>query len=456
MKRSLLAAGFLLVAPVLTRFLGCSDPEAQSADAGAIARDGAKDVTKRDAVVDTGPCGLAGYVPDDAYAPSCGFCYASTKESLPAPITWKACDPNSEPKGMVCRQMVEDWTPGKYAPLLISPFVVAWAQPNDAVTFVLSRLEELGIHRIVVDADGPVHQAILETTNTCTLGQFAIQAGKVAYRVYDSEAQGKLSSYGGGSMGGAIDDLRPRVYTHYHDKDIVYSYYASSTGLLEISTVGSEIKQYDWATGAYLRTVDSAAQNGTYAIRQVWPVGDAIFTDAYIDQFYMKLRVWTLDGGARDFISFGGDWTKSAGNLASDGVSLVWSQGEGRTNPNLAFDQARVMRTDFTTNPPDGGKLVGTTSSSGAFTNPGVVGCGYVARQGAIALDAGSEPQGVLLFRLSDGKRWELPNVPGSALRWGQPLAITCTELFALATVDGTPPVLTLARVRLDSIGPGQ
>lgn len=456
MRRTVVAAGFLSLAPIFTRLLSCSDPaEQQPSDAGVVARDGAKDARGQDAAVDAGPCEQVGYLPDDAYAPSCGFCYASAREYLPAPIAWKACPPNSEPQGMVCRQMVEDWDPGNFAPLMISPFVAAWVQPNDSVTFVVSRLESSRIHRLVADADGPVHQAVLETTNTCTLGQYAIQAGKVAYRVYDSEAQGKPTSYGGGSMGGAIDDLRPRVYAHYHDKE-ARSYYASAIGLLEVSTSNFEIKQYDWTTGAYLRTLDSPTQNGNLPISQVWPVGDAVFSDAYGGLTYLKLRVWTLDGGARDFVSFGSDWTKGAGGLASDGVSLVWSQGDGRPTPNSVFDQARVMGTGFTTTPPDGGKVIGTTSPIGAFTNPGVVGCGYLARQGAIPLDAGtSDPQGILLFRLSDGRQWELPNVVGTALRWGQPLALTCTELFAVALV-GSPPVATLARVRLDSIGPGQ
>lgn len=457
MKRSVgFVLGSLVVSMAALR-LSCSEPPKPPADAAPDAppRDGAKDSPYVD-TTPPGSCGVEGYLLDDAYDKTCGFCYASDSKYLPPPMAWEPCDSQAEPKGMVCKEMTENWDPGQFAPDYISTVLKAWVHGKDVVTIALTRFQDPLIYRLVADADGPVHQVVIETNRSCTLCNYELGPGFAAYQVCDSEAKGKLSDYGGGALGGAVDSLRPRVFRHYHDESI-HAYYASATGLLELNLAGSEIKQYDWMTGNYVRSLDSAAQNGNYAVANLWPVDDAVFSDAYIGLAFNKLRVWTLDGGARDLIGFGNDWTRGGSTVGSDGKSLAWSEGVGRSSSNKAFDQVKIMATDFTTDPPDGGKTLGTIAGldfGGAGT---VVGCGYVALQGTTVLDAGpTDPEPVQLWRIADGKRWELPNAYGAPLRWLRPIAITCTELFARVarTVDGGV-IQTIARVRLDSIGPG-
>jgi len=70
------------------------------------------------------------------------------------------------------------------------------------------------------------------------------------------------------------------------------------------------------------------------------------------------------------------------------------------------------------------------------------VGCGY-------ALHDGGKGK-LFVVRLSDGWAWFIPDVLGRDLQ--VPLGITCDELFAAANIDGK---LTIARIRLDSLGPG-
>ncbi|CAN5364164.1 hypothetical protein BH09MYX1_BH09MYX1_10060 [soil metagenome] len=411
------------------------------------------DASPDSAAIDSGkiPCSVAGYWLDDAYDPTCGFCYAKSKADLPPPITWMACDSFATPNGMVCRQMVEDWGPGLFGSERISAAVRAWVQPNGVVTLMLGRLENPFIHRLVADADGPVHQAVVETQTTCTLGNYDIGDGKVAYRVYDSEVKGKLNDFGGGALGGDMNDLRPRVFLHYHGAD-KYSrtYYASSLGLFEIRT--PSIQRYDWVTGAMIDELWPPSEVNGFAVAHLWPSAGVAFWDAYAGLSFNKLRVWTEDGGGRDFISYGNDPSQGASDFGTDGEDMVWNYCSDRYDGGITFPKNDVMTAPFTTDPtllvPRRLRSDGTQFG----TTPFVVGCGFAAHASTVV----PGETGLLLVRLSDGRSWTL-TTPSGPWIWTEAIALTCTELFALvrtkAPVSGT--TFTVARVRLDSLGPG-
>jgi hypothetical protein len=404
-------------------------------------------------------CRVPGYLLDDAYDATCGFCYATSTAALPPPIAWRPCG-EGVPSGVQCRQMIEDWDSGPRAPEHISPVAPAWVH-GSTVTFALSRLHGDRIERIVADADGPVRQAIVETApERCTLGTSDIRDGRVVYRVYDSET-GPLSSYGGGSYGADVGELRPRVFTHYHDRADSpddRSYTVSALGLFELGTRGFVLRQYDWATGALLRTLDSAAAHDGYAIAHVWPRSDGVFWDSYRGSSLFGLRSWTPARKTTDLVGAGSDWTRGVADLGADERWIVWSQGESRPSPRAPFDTVHLMKA-----PASAGadRLAGTplagVSGVGFSSHPVVVGCGYAATLASVAPHAlPTDPQTLLLFRLSDGARWSLPNT--LPMVWSTPLALSCTELFSLVAVpaeaEGKGTSFTIARVRLDSLGP--
>jgi hypothetical protein len=81
------------------------------------------------------------------------------------------------------------------------------------------------------------------------------------------------------------------------------------------------------------------------------------------------------------------------------------------------------------------------------------VGCGYAAHNL-------QPPDGLLIVRLSDGVSWILPNdlVGDTGWRWDKAIGMTCDEMFATVAAIPTPGaklVYTIARVRLDALGPG-
>ena len=290
MKRALIGAGLLTAALAGGRVTQGCGPDA--GDGGIDAR--ADALTKPDATPDAvmfdvvsdappTPCSVPGYILDDAYDVSCGFCYASSTAVLPPPIAWEPCDPAAFPSGMVCRQMVEDWAVGQgpFAGSYISQVAPIWIRPDGTVTLGISRFDGMLAYRMVADADGPVYQAIVETSNSCTLGSYDLRDGRVVYRIFDSES-GTLSEYGGGAYVASVGDLRPRVFVHYHnDTQHDRDYYVSSMGVFDADNIGSIVTQYDWATTAPVRVIDSSALNGGFGIAHVWPRSDAVFLDAY-------------------------------------------------------------------------------------------------------------------------------------------------------------------------------
>ena len=314
---------------------------------------------------------------------------------------------------MVCQQMVADWGPGQFGSERIVTNIASWTH-DGTVTFLLGRLQWPYIYRIVADADGAVRQTILETsTSTCTLGGNDLRDARAVYRIYDSES-GKLSGLGGGAYGADLDDLRPRVMTHYHidspdNKLDVRDYVVSKMGLFEGHTIRSIINQYDWATAKFVRQITSITEENGFSYSNDFPQGDALFWSDYSNLAYNKLRVWTLDAGPHDLISFGNDWTKSAMKLGVDDTWMAWAQGDGRTSSIAMFDKIHLMAGPRTIDP---SAVSGTVLTTVAGYSPStfVVGCGYAAATAAVSFDAGSfDPANLLLFRLSDGRRWQFP-----------------------------------------------
>ncbi|HLK39044.1 MAG TPA: hypothetical protein VKU41_19920 [Polyangiaceae bacterium] len=89
------------------------------------------------------------------------------------------------------------------------------------------------------------------------------------------------------------------------------------------------------------------------------------------------------------------------------------------------------------------------SEGSGFFgaASPFHVGCGYAA----LFTQLGT--WGVLIVRLADGQSWFLTTPDGTSWSWVDAVALTCTEFFGVVALEKS--TRTVARVRLDSLGPG-
>jgi len=120
-------------------------------------------------------------------------------------------------------------------------------------------------------------------------------------------------------------------------------------------------------------------------------------------------------------------------------VSVVTSP-YATTNAGLS---PRVLRSDVT--------------GYGEGIEPWIVGCGYAARYVLLEPSPCVFTNETMIVRLSDGYAWHLLDPALGPFSRRKPLAITCDELFALVDIKpaGATRFFNVARIRLDSLGPG-
>jgi hypothetical protein len=141
-----------------------------------------------------------------------------------------------------------------------------------------------------------------------------------------------------------------------------------------------------------------------------------------------------------------GDPARADGNAGTDGRHLVWTRGEGG-RPGEVHPRRSIMVADYTTDPAElqPRRLRSDPNPVlGAGPMRFAVGCGFAGRNAM-------PPRDLLLVRLADGVSWQLAG--GADWSWGQLLGFTCEEAFA--TVFSRSQGVSIARIRLDSLGPG-
>jgi hypothetical protein len=245
---------------------------------------------------------------------------------------------------------------------------------------------------------------------------------------------------GGGLFAGELTALAPRLAVHLSPTS-AHTTYAAPFAILDL-TAGWTFDQYAWADGGRLPSLWSAAQdNGLQNGSPVFAKGAAFWGADNLR--YQKIKLYTPAAGVRDFRSAGMTTTRGHTDLGTDGTDLVWLDLEGRSTETGPYDTLTIMTAPFTTEPADlVPRRLRTEEGPGFGVSHFLVGCGYAARSNGLH---------IRVVRLSDGQSWKLLN-GGATWAWNYPIAVTCTELFAMVNVG---PVARLARVRLDSLGPG-
>lgn len=385
------------------------------------------------------PPGLPdGWEIERTYSKHCGVYVPKTKEKLPPRIRWEACPAIATPAGADCRLMAIEGDPADKA----SPAgaEVAAVKADGSVLLGAYRSVQPGwIYQFIVDADGPVHAAYLLTDpHHCLLANPTIDGERYAMRVFESS-----SSYGGGFIAGewASGALGPRLAVHLPVAN-AHTPYAGSFAIIDLTT-GFTLDQYSWTDGAQLPSLWSAAKdNGLQQGPPVFAGGAAFWPSDNLR--YQKVKVYTPTAGVRDFLSAGMVTTHGFDDLGTDGKDLVWLELQGRSTETGPYDTLTIMTAPFTTEPVQVvPRRLRTEDGPGFGVSRFIVGCGYAAR---------STGTHIRVVRLADGQSWVLSNALTDPFGWSEPLAVTCTELFATIHTAGAT---RLARVRLDSLGPG-
>jgi hypothetical protein len=448
--RSRRFASFALAACALASFAaasrGCGGSSGGgSADGGSPDGGGDQD-SALDAgdILDAGPVAsdLDGWVPWNDYDPSCSFYVPASKANNPPPIGWEPCPVGLVPAGVDCREMTENWGPNA----LLSPGAAAYVSSAGTVVLALKRFYGSAVnptaHNVVVDADGPVHLALLETGGTCGVSGTYAQDGRVVYRIADSELNGQLGKSAGGAVGGAID-APPRVLLHFHDA-IRRDYPVGANSFLEFSAGATRVHTWSDPMGATTAIPDNPADNGA-APGGYGYVGDTVFWNTNAGTYFSE-NAWTSAGGTKPVLGFGADLTRGAYDFGTDGKDMAWHEGTGLTSVTKSAAHVDIMTAPYATSAASVVKRrLRSEYVSGNYGNPFTVGCGYAAS--GIASDADGRV-GLRIIRLLDGVSWTLVLPGTSAFQWQEPLAITCKEIFVSVTV----PAKQVVRLRLDSL----
>ena len=435
-----------LAGGVLPRAVGCGGAGVVPLDAGADARPLNDADTRPDTNAAPGdsdlppPPGL----PDgweiyhDAHG-YCGFYVPTDVGYLPPPIRWQACDSFVQPPGVSCQRMIVDWT-GASNGTEVGLAVHAEAD-GSRVTIQFSRWIDKFIYRLIADADGPVRSAILETASDleCTLSGASFRRGRYAYGVNEHGSELDRAA-----IVGELDQLKPRA-TFAFPELVDHNFIASELGIIDW-VQSARLDLYSWTDGSALGHIWSSEQDGLQQNRVFAGPGSILWKSGELT--YALTRIYTADQGARVFVSPGPQPPGGSADLGTDGTDLVWLDASGTPDVSGLFPTLSIMTAPFTTDPAAivPRRLRSETSPGFAIENF-KVGCGFAARR---------NDSGIRIVRLSDGLSWHLPADPSAIWAWGDTVALTCTEFFGTIHI-ATPPYghNNIARVRLDSLGPG-
>jgi hypothetical protein len=390
------------------------------------------------------PPGWVGYT--DWQCNGCRLYVPESKASFPKPIGWEKCP--ASPGGINCQSMIIDWTMDK---LPLAPGLVDASLDGPVLAIQRNAFDGTPPHllHVVADADGPVRSAILalKPSSTASAGCFAfhyaLNEGKYVFKILGDDAYGKwaLSPHKGAS-GGAIDGA-PSVLGDFGEENS----WACSANRVYRLTPSFQLFAYKWDMSGETLVSSAAKDPEGLQFGQFAAHGENFFWTS--DNLYVTgINSWNPVDGARPFIRYIGDATRGAGNLGTDGKDLVWTYAEGKQPGDftIKFPVRSIMTAPFTTDP---AKLLPKRLRSDPVDNMSSkqyqVRCGYAAHGGG-----GNGP--VIVVRLVDGVSWLLPAYLPPDFGALNPIGVTCDHVYLWGQFGGR---YNIARVRLDSLGPG-
>jgi hypothetical protein len=297
-----------------------------------------------------------------------------------------------------------------------------------------------------------VLQAFREGSDRCTLTECPGFGEHYVYKVNDSVAKGKLSGFGGGALGGTLTE-RPRVLLRFPDQQD-HGYVAGDLGVVHTNSM----EVHSWTDAGVVAT-PGVADDASLFLGEFAFVGNTFIWNAG-SLSVSRQRIWSPGAGTSALLSAGDDATHGYGDLGTDGLQMVWNEGF-RTDVSHVYPSLSIVVSPYAASSSALSPRVlrSDVTGYGFGISPWVVGCGYAARASTLEPSKGNFVGAIRLVRLSDGVVWDLPDTQQEVFAWRTPLALTCTELFALVEArPSSPPsssFFNVARLRLDALGVG-
>jgi len=373
----------------------------------------------------------------DGYTKACGLFVPKAATYNPPAFVFKPCPEGLNPSTLSCAYIEPTWT-SNLVNELFSPWMEATIGAGGMPLLQVSQFVDDWAYNMVIDGQGRVLHAILVTRpNDCTLGGGYVHGGRYAYPLI------RFKGADHGIVAGSLAELSPTLVLKFPGPDF-HRPRPTPFGLLDYYG-GHQMALYSWETGTKGPDIWSDAQDEGLQQVSITVSDDALFWRASTSAV-AKLRVYTPPGGVKVLHSYGNDTTQGDFGVGTDGTELVWQHAYGRSAGSGSYPSTSLMKAPYTTNP---AAIVPTrvrSDGSQLAVSPMIVGCGYAAR---------ADAEFARVTRLADGTTWTFPwGDPASSIQWTRPLAITCDEIFMAGQIRGTKK-LTIAKLRLDSLGPG-
>lgn len=386
-----------------------------------------------------------GWVEYTDWSCSCRFYVPGTKAALPQPIAWEKC--SVVPAGVDCQAMKVDWSNSK-TPIGFSPMLDRDA--NGKTVLGIRRIDRTispgRVFDVIVEPDGQVRSAILRLmgpneNSGCYSSVQAIHGGRQIFEVYGADSSVDTKDLG--AIGGAYDELHPKVLLHHlQDGPLADSY---SCGAKWIARENGQLHTYvsPWDLSKEIFVTAPWSDPEGLSVSQLLVEEDAFFWST-TTSFVRGINSWNPVDGTRPFIRYIGDATRGAANLGTDGAALVWSYGEGKKPEDEIYPTRSIMTAPFTTDPKAlMQKRLRSDPDVGIGVHAFQVACGKAAHGGGT--------QDVIVVRLSDGVGWAIKNID-QQFSLEEVIGITCDHVYALARIGGR---WNVARIKLDSLGTG-
>ena len=370
------------------------------------------------------------------WSPTLPFYVPTAEQYLPPPIEWIPCSSYAD-VGVDCRMMRLCWLGSERGGLgLINVLETSATEPPRLFFHRGKGGFDVGYSMpVVAEVDGPVKFAMMDPRvpgegtllepGAMESGRFVLQVRGEGGNAFESGIQGALV--------GTVGDLKPTLFDkQWGSKFETYEYE---------SIAASYVVRGELPTALRMMPLDGGApqliQSGPGV---TWPqtAGDvSIFENSGLSGG--ALFSYEPQAGTRELVN---DSAAASYNVGTDGNHIVWTradaQGRSIMVSPFATEASAIMPRRLKSDP------------STSFV-PYAVGCGHTGRQVTKTI-------GALVVRISDGMSWTLPPILGERpWIWSSVIGFTCDEVFL--RVDHVPTsagaAYTIARVRLDSLGPG-
>lgn len=396
---------------------------------------------------------------------NCPFYIPASAAALPKPIEWEPCGGRLPGTGLKCRWMKVDWTSqdrwpgGLYAPVGTNAEAVIDEAGMVRLSFMRIKNEpdQYYLMYLTADADGRIYTALVDASDSdqegCWIGH-DLSNHRVIYDFFgdDLNSDPFRRPQVHGTAGNLLTELRPTVWIKQTGNDLEFD--GNDDWLMERDMDHSTITLHPWSdlSQSILASSPRLDLEGIPAIEPQMH-GSQIFWSTN-SLWYIGENMWDAEHGAHPLVRFLGDTTRGVWDFGTDGKTMVWQQGEGRASDSSGqFPVVSTMTAPYTTDPAQLQPRRLRSESGGINTGQYVIGCGLAAHSDA--------EDNLVVVRLSDGHGWKVPaqskidpehgwTIP--TLDFTKVLAITCDELFVKVETDG---VAQIARIRLDSLGPG-